>query len=47
VKRYTSEELAAMRRRGEDQTDWERVESVTDDEVERLVAEDPDERDID
>jgi uncharacterized protein (DUF4415 family) len=46
MKRYTSEELAAMRQRGEDQTDWERVDSITDDEVERLIAEDPDERDI-
>jgi uncharacterized protein (DUF4415 family) len=39
---YTAEELAARRARGEDATDWARVEATTPGEVERDVATDPD-----
>jgi len=31
---YTSDELREMRERGEDLTDWERVKSLTDEEIE-------------
>ena len=33
---YTAEELREMRERGEDLTDWERVGSLTDEEIEEL-----------
>jgi uncharacterized protein (DUF4415 family) len=46
IKQYSAEELQAMRRRGEDRTDWARVDAMTDEELERLVAEDPDEQDV-
>ena len=39
---YTAEEVAAMRRRGEDRTDWKRVEATTDAELEASIAADPD-----
>ena len=39
---YTAEELAAMRARGEDRTDWARVDATTPEEVERQIAADPD-----
>ena len=39
---YTAEEVAAMRRRGEDLTDWKRVEATTEAELEASVAADPD-----
>jgi uncharacterized protein (DUF4415 family) len=44
TKRYTSDELAEMLRRGEDRTDWAKVDSLTDEELERLISEDDDER---
>lgn len=40
---YSFEELAAMRLRGEDLTDWDRVRAMTDEEVEAAIASDPDE----
>ena len=40
---YTAEELTAMRRDGEDRTDWEAVKAMSDAEVEAAVASDPDE----
>ncbi len=43
---YSVDELRAMRERGESQTDWEKVDRMTDEEIERLIAEDPDERDL-
>jgi uncharacterized protein (DUF4415 family) len=46
IKRYTAEELEEKISRGEDRTDWKKVDSLTDEDVERLIAEDPDERDI-
>ena len=39
---YTAEEVAAMRRRGEDLTDWKRVEATTEAELEASIAADPD-----
>jgi uncharacterized protein (DUF4415 family) len=40
--RYSAEELKAMRERGEGRSDWDRVEKMTDEEIERAIAEDPD-----
>ncbi len=42
IRTYTAAELRAKRARGESKTDWARVDAITDDELERLVAEDPD-----
>ena len=39
---YTAEEVAALRARGEDRTDWARVDATTPEEVERQIATDPD-----
>jgi uncharacterized protein (DUF4415 family) len=39
---YTLEEINAMRRRGEDLTDWKRVEAMTEAELEASIAADPD-----
>jgi len=38
---YTAEELDAMIARGEDQTDWARVDAKTDEELEADKASDP------
>jgi uncharacterized protein (DUF4415 family) len=35
-----------MRRRGEDRTDWAKIDAMTDEQLERLVAEDPDEQGV-
>lgn len=43
IVRYTAEELAEMRRRGESQTDWARAAATTLEEVEAQIAADPDE----
>ena len=40
--RYTVEELAAKRQRGETRTDWAKVDATTPEEVERQAAEDGD-----
>ncbi len=40
--RYTAEEIAEMRRRGEDRTDWERIARMTDEERGAARARDPD-----
>ena len=40
--RYTSEELDAMRRRGESRTDWAKVDAMTEAELEASIAADPD-----
>ena len=37
IVRYTAAELAAMRRRGESQTDFARLEAMTDEEVEAAI----------
>jgi uncharacterized protein (DUF4415 family) len=39
---YTDKELAAMQRRGENLTDWKRVEAMTEAELEVSIAADPD-----
>ncbi|MBI5695974.1 MAG: BrnA antitoxin family protein [Nitrospirae bacterium] len=41
---YTSDELKALR--AESRTDLKRVDAMTDEELERLIAEDADERDL-
>jgi uncharacterized protein (DUF4415 family) len=43
---YTAEELRAMIARGEDQTDWARVDAMTEAELEAAVASDPDWADV-
>ncbi len=40
IVRYTAEEIAERIARGEDQTDWKRVLSMTDEEIEANVDED-------
>ena len=42
IKRYTTEELAAMRKRGESRTDWEKVDAMTEAELEASIAADVD-----
>lgn len=46
IKRYTREELQAMRERGESQTDWAKIDALTDAEIEAAIASDPDEAGI-
>jgi uncharacterized protein (DUF4415 family) len=43
---YSAEELKAMVARGEDQTDWARVDAMTEAELEAAIASDPDWADI-
>ncbi len=43
IVRYTSAEIDEMLRRGEDQTDWEKVRATNDDDLERRTKDDPDE----
>jgi uncharacterized protein (DUF4415 family) len=48
IKRYTADDLKAMRRRGGDRTDWAKVDAMTEADLERAIAEDEeDERDLD
>jgi uncharacterized protein (DUF4415 family) len=42
IKRYSADELRAMRARGESRSDWEHVRSMSEAELERAIAEDPD-----
>jgi len=44
IKSYTAEELRAAGVKS--RTDWQKVDAVTDDELERHIAEDEDERDM-
>ena len=37
IVRYTADELAAMRQRGEGQTDWARVDAMTEEELEASI----------
>ncbi len=37
VVRYTAEEMEEMVRRGESQTDWDRVRALTDEEIEASI----------
>ena len=46
IRSYTAEELKAMRQRGEDRTDWAKVDAMTEADLERAIAEDEDERDL-
>lgn len=39
---YTSEELKAMRARGEDQTNMEAIKAMTEEEIQAFIAADPD-----
>ena len=40
---YTSDEVDEMIARGETKTDWTKVNSITEEELQRLIAEDDDE----
>lgn len=42
IVRYTAEELQEMRRRGDDRTDWVKVDAMTEEELEASIAADPD-----
>ena len=46
IVRYTRQELDEMLGRGEDRSDWERVDAMTDEELERAIADDPDWADV-
>lgn len=43
--RYTADQLAVKRKRGETQTDWERRNTITEEKLEAAIAAGPD-RDI-
>lgn len=43
TRRYSAEELAAMRRRGESRTYWAKVNATTETQLEASIAADPDE----
>jgi uncharacterized protein (DUF4415 family) len=45
IVRYTIEEIEAMIARGESQTDWARVDAMTDEDIERAMRDDPDWKD--
>jgi uncharacterized protein (DUF4415 family) len=40
---YTDKEIARKRARGEDRTDWKRVDAMTEADLEAAIASDPDE----
>ncbi|MBF0337942.1 MAG: BrnA antitoxin family protein [Candidatus Magnetobacterium sp. LHC-1] len=42
IVRYTAEELAAMCERGESRTDWDKVDAMTEEELEASIAADED-----
>lgn len=46
IRRYTADELRAMAARGESGTDWKRVRSMTEEELEASIASDPDCADV-
>ena len=43
---YSSEKLEDMRRRGETETDWAKLDASSEEELEGAIANDPDWRDI-
>ncbi len=43
IVRYTAEELAAMRQRGETHTDWAKAAAMTDEQLAASIEADPDE----
>lgn len=46
IVRYTAEEIREMVARGEDRTDWARVDALTDEDIERAMRDDPDWQDL-
>lgn len=46
IRTYSVEQIKAMRARGEDLTDWKKVDSIAEQELERLIATDADEAGI-
>jgi uncharacterized protein (DUF4415 family) len=42
IVRHSAEEILAMIAAGEDRSDWTRVDAMTEEELERAIAEDPD-----
>jgi uncharacterized protein (DUF4415 family) len=46
IVRYTIKEIEEMIARGEDQTDWARVDAMTDEDIERAMRDDPDWQDF-
>jgi uncharacterized protein (DUF4415 family) len=43
ITRHTAKELAAKRARGENRSDWARVQAMTREQIERDIASDPEE----
>ncbi len=46
IRSYTVEEIRAMRARGESQTDWTKVDAMTEKDIEAAIASDPEEAGI-
>jgi uncharacterized protein (DUF4415 family) len=46
IKRYSVDELRAMRARGESRSNWARVDALTEAELEAAIADDPDWKDV-
>jgi uncharacterized protein (DUF4415 family) len=46
IVRYTIKEIEEMIARGEDQTDWARIDAMTDEDIERAMRDDPDWQDF-
>jgi uncharacterized protein (DUF4415 family) len=46
IRSYTVEEIRAMRARGESQTDWAKVDAMTEKDIEAAIASDPEEAGI-
>ncbi len=46
IVRYTIKEIEEMIARGEDQTDWARLDAMTDEDIERAMRDDPDWQDF-
>lgn len=46
IKRYSATELREMCERGEDRTNWARIDAMTEEELEQSIADDPDWKDI-
>lgn len=42
IKSYTTEELAAMRKRGESCTDWAKIDAITEQDLEASISADED-----
>ena len=46
IKRYTAEELRALREKEGNRTDWAKVDATTQEDLKHRIAEDPDEQDL-